>query len=241
MKQPRGITIVGLTGGIGMGKSTAAAAFRRARIPVFDADIAVHRMQGPGGRAVRAIEQAFPGTVVEGRRGRQVDRNRLREAVLGQPEALKRLEALLHPMVEAEELAFVRRARRHGHRIVVLDIPLLFEVEGDRRVHHVVVVTAPRAVQVHRVRLRRRMSEADIVAIIERQMPDREKRRRADTIISTGLSRHRAQRALRALIARLRQGAAQGAGQGTGQGVARGARRRARQGGRQGARQGARP
>ncbi len=205
VKQPRGITIVGLTGGIGMGKSTAALAFRRARIPVFDADLAVHRMQAPGGRAVRAIEAAFPGATVDGPRGRYVDRGRLREAVLGKPEALKRLEHMLHPMVEAEELAFVRRARRQGHRIVVLDIPLLFEVKGDERVHHVVVVTAPRAVQVHRVRLRRRMSEADIVAIIERQMPDREKRRRADTIVNTGLSRHHAQRALRALIARLRR------------------------------------
>ncbi len=204
-KPPRGITVVGLTGGIGMGKSTAAQAFRRARIPVFDADLAVHRMQAPGGRAVRAIEAAFPGTTVDGPRGRHVDRNRLREAVLGKPEALKRLEAMLHPMVESEELAFVRRARRQGHRIVVLDVPLLFEVKGDERVHHVVVVTAPRAVQVHRVRLRRRMSEADILAIIARQMPDREKRRRADTIVNTGLSRHHAQRALRALIARMRR------------------------------------
>ena len=119
--------ILGLTGGIGMGKSTAATAFRRAHIPVFDADAAVHRMQARGGRAVRAIEAAFPGTVRDG----AVDRVALRHAVLGKPDALARLERILHPMVEQEERAFVARARRHGNRAVVLDIPLLFETDGD--------------------------------------------------------------------------------------------------------------
>ena len=105
-----GMRIIGLTGGIGMGKSTAAAAFRRARIPVFDADLAVHRLQAKGGRAVKAIEAAFPGTVSDG----AVDRAALRQAVLGNREALTRLEHILHPMVEAEERAFVGRARRAG-------------------------------------------------------------------------------------------------------------------------------
>jgi dephospho-CoA kinase len=192
--------ILGLTGGIGMGKSTAAAAFRRARIPVFDADAAVHRMQARGGRAVRAIEAAFPGTVQNG----AVDRVALRQAVLGNPEALTRLEGILHPMVREEERAFVARARRHGNRAVVLDIPLLFETRGDQRVDRVIVVTAPRAVQINRIRARRRMSDSDIKAVLARQMPDAEKRRRADVVVRTGLSRHASLKSLNRIIREVR-------------------------------------
>jgi dephospho-CoA kinase len=188
--------ILGLTGGIGMGKSTAAAAFRRARIPVFDADAAVHRMQARGGRAVREIEAAFPGTVRDG----EVDRAVLRQAVLGKPSALTRLEGILHPMVRQDERAFVQQARRHGNRVVVLDIPLLLETGGDQRVDRVIVVSAPRAVQMHRIRARRRMNDGDIRAVIARQMPDAEKRRRADVVIRTGLSRHASLVALRKVI-----------------------------------------
>jgi dephospho-CoA kinase len=190
------VRIIGLTGGIGMGKSTAANAFRRARIPVFDADLAVHQLQARGGRAVKVIEAAFPGTT----RGGAVDRNALRHAVLGNPEALTRLEHILHPMVEAEERAFVSSARRRGRRAVVLDIPLMFEVNGDKRVDTVVVVSAPLAVQIQRVGKRRRMSKADVAAIIARQMPDAEKRRRADLVVKTGLSRARTLRILRRFI-----------------------------------------
>ena len=193
--------VIGLTGGIGMGKSTASAAFRRARLPVFDADATVHRLQARGGRAVPAIERAFPGTVRDG----AVDRAALRQAVVFDPAALKRLEAILHPMVRAEERAFLARARRAGKRAAVLDIPLLFETGGERRVDRVVVVSAPPAVQMARVRRRRGMTDAQIRAIIARQMPDAEKRRRADTVIRTGLSRHHALRQLRRLI---RQGQA---------------------------------
>lgn len=192
--------IIGLTGGMGMGKSTAAAAFRRAGIPVFDADATVHQLQARGGRAIPAIEAAFPGTI----RGGVVDRAALRQAVLGNPGALTRLEHILHPMVEAEERAFVARARRAGKPAVVLDIPLLFETKGDRRVDTVVVVSAPLAIQIHRVGLRRRMSKADVAAVIARQMPDREKRRRADVVIQTGLSRAHTLRALRRFIGTLR-------------------------------------
>jgi dephospho-CoA kinase len=169
--------IIGLTGGIGMGKSTAANAFKRARIPVFDADLAVHKLQARGGKAVRAIEAAFPGTTRNG----AVDRPALRHAVLGKPEALRRLE-----------------------HILVLDIPLLFEIGAETRMDKVIVVSAPRDVQIHRVRLRRRMSAADIAAVIARQMPDAEKRRRADVVVRTGLSRHHTQRALRRLVRELR-------------------------------------
>ena len=192
--------IIGLTGGIGMGKSTAAAAFRRARIPVFDADLAVHRLQARGGRAVKAIEAQFPGTSRDGR----VDRAALRQAVLGNRPALRRLERILHPMVEEEEWAFVCRAKRAGKPAVVLDIPLLFEVQGDKRVDTVMVVSAPKAIQIHRVGLRRRMNRADVEAIIARQMPDSEKRRRADVVVKTGLSRNHTLRILTRFIQTLR-------------------------------------
>ncbi len=192
--------IVGLTGGIGMGKSTAAAAFRRARLPVFDADLAVHRLQAKGGRAVMPIEAAFPGTTRDG----AIDRAALRRAVLADRHALTRLEHILHPMVEAEERIFVGRARRAGQRAVVLDIPLLFETAGDKRADTIVVVSAPRAIQVQRVARRRGMSKADVEAIIARQMPDADKRHRADLVVKTGLSRNHTLRILTRFIQTLR-------------------------------------
>jgi dephospho-CoA kinase len=191
--------VIGLTGGIGMGKSTAAAAFRRARIPVFDADAAVHALQAPGGRALTPINAAFPGTVVNGK----LVRPALREAVLGHPDALRRLEVIIHPMVRAAETAFLARARRAGRRLVVLDIPLLLETPGADRVDLIVVVSAPRAVQIQRVRRRRRMDQAQIAAIIARQMPDTQKRHLADLVVRTGLSRHYALRSIRRLIRNL--------------------------------------
>lgn len=188
--------VIGLTGGIGMGKSTAAAAFRRAHIPVFDADAAVHKLQAPGGRALRAIDAAFPGTVANG----VLDRAALRTAVLGKPEALRRLERIVHPLVRADERAFLARARRGGARLAVLDIPLLLETDGRQRVDHVMVVSAPRGVQVARVRKRGHMDQAQIEAVIARQMPDARKRRLADTVVLTGLSRHYALRTIRRVI-----------------------------------------
>jgi dephospho-CoA kinase len=149
---------------------------------------------------VKAIEAAFPGTTKDG----AIDRSALRHAVLGHQDALTRLEHILHPMVEAEERAFVGRARRAGKRAVVLDIPLLFETNGDRRVDSVVVVSAPRAIQIQRVAKRRRMSTDDVAAIIARQMPDSEKRRRADLVVRTGLSRNHTLRVLQRFIRGLR-------------------------------------
>ncbi len=195
----RRVRILGLTGGIGMGKSTAAAAFRRLGVPVFDADAAVHRLQARGGRAVAPIAAAFPGTVRDGR----VDREALRRAVLGDPAALRRLEAIVHPLVRAEERRFLAQARRRGLPLVVLDVPLLFETGGERRVDATVVVTAPPAVQRARVLLRGGMTEERLRAILARQTPDAEKRRRADHLVRTGLSRHHAQRAIRRLVRRL--------------------------------------
>ncbi len=188
--------VIGLTGGIGMGKSTAAAAFRRARMPVFDADAAVHALQAPGGAALPAIGAAFPGTVAGG----VLDRVRLRAAVVGDDEAIRRLERIMHPRVRRLEQAFLRRARRDRAAAAVLDIPLLLETGGDKRVDLVVVVSAPPAVQLARVRRRRQMTDAQVAAIIARQMPDSQKRRRADLVIRTGLSRAAALRPLRRLI-----------------------------------------
>ena len=188
--------IVGLTGSIGMGKSTAANTFRRLHVPVFDADAAVHALQSRGGRAVAPIGAAFPGTVRDGR----VDREALRHAVLGKDEALTRLERIVHPLVRDAERRFLAAARRRAEPLVVLDIPLLYETRGEGRCDLVVVVSAPAAVQRIRVLRRPGMTEARLAAIRARQMPDREKRRRADVVVATGLSRHAAQRAIRALV-----------------------------------------
>jgi dephospho-CoA kinase len=188
--------VIGLTGGIGMGKSTAATTFRRLRVPVFDADAAVHELQGKGGRAVAPIAAAFPGTV----EGGQVDREALRRAVLGNPAALKRLERIVHPLVRDAERRFLAAARRRAEPLVVLDIPLLFETKGQGRCDLVVVVTAPAAVQRWRVLRRPGMTEERLRYILARQTSDREKRRRADVVVPTGLSRHAAQRAIRKLV-----------------------------------------
>ncbi len=197
--------VIGLTGGIGMGKSTAAAAFRRARIPVFDADASVHRLQAPDGLALGAIAAAFPATVGTDEKGRRaLDRTALRARVLADPAALRRLEAIVHPMVRRDEQRFLARAHRAGKRIAVLDIPLLMETGGDRRVDRVVVVSAPRPVQIARVRRRQHMDAAQIQFVLAHQMPDAENRRRADLVVHTGLSRHYALQAIRRFIRDLR-------------------------------------
>ena len=188
--------VIGLTGGIGMGKTTAALAFRRARIPVFDADATVHTLQARGGRAVRPIGAAFPGTITDG----AVNRAALRAIVFRAPEELRRLERIVHPLIHLEESLFLARARRAGRRAAVIDNPLLFEMGSDKQADLVLVVSAPRDIQIHRVRKRRKMSQADIEAVIARQMPDAEKRRRADLVVRTGLSRNHTLRPLRRLI-----------------------------------------
>jgi dephospho-CoA kinase len=187
----------GLTGGIGMGKSFAAGAFRRARIPVFDADLAVHALQARGGAAVRPIDAAFSGAVRDG----AVDREALRRIVLNDPAALRRLERIVHPLVREAERRFLAAARARGERLAVLDIPLLFETRRDTRgFDAVLVVSAPAAVQAQRVMRRPGMTPARLAAIRARQMPDLDKRRRADHVIHTGLSRHATTVALRRLI-----------------------------------------
>lgn len=169
-----------LTGSIGMGKSTVAAMFAVRGVPVFDADAAVHRLQGPGGRLVAAIETAFPGTT--GPQG--VDRAALAEAVLGDPAALKRLEALVHPAVAEDRAAFLEANR--DSPIVLFDIPLLFETGGDAQADKIAVVSAPADVQRARVLARPGMTPERFAAILARQTPDAEKRARADFVIDTG-------------------------------------------------------
>lgn len=183
------MVILGLTGSIGMGKTAAARALRRCGAAVFDADAEVHRLIGPGGAAVAAVEAAFPGCVVEGRGGRRVDRDALAERVFGDADATARLEAVLHPRVREAEDRFLRRAAAAGRQLVVLDVPLMFETGGDRRCDAVAVVTAPAFVQAHRALRRPGMTPERLAAIRSRQMPDHEKRRRADFIILSGLDR----------------------------------------------------
>ncbi|WP_206455872.1 dephospho-CoA kinase [Aurantimonas marina] len=172
--------VLGLTGSIGMGKSTAAAMFADEGVPVHDADAAVHRLYA--GRAAPLIEAAFPGTVSDG----IVDRAALAARVLNDPAALKRLEAIVHPLVRAEEQAFLDAARNSGAKLAVLDIPLLYETGAETRCDKVVVVSAPAETQRERVLRRPGMSEEKFATILAKQLPDAEKRARADIVIDTG-------------------------------------------------------
>jgi dephospho-CoA kinase len=190
-------TTLGLTGSIGMGKSTVAKMFAELGVPVFDADAAVHRLQGPGGRLVAAIEAAFPDTT--GAEG--VNRTALGEAVLGKPELLRRLEAIVHPAVGEERAAFL--CDHADAPLVVFDVPLLFETGGDARVDKVVVVSAPADVQRARVLARPGMTAARLDAILARQTPDAEKRARADFVIDTGTTLDATRAQVKAVVAAL--------------------------------------
>lgn len=193
--------VLGLTGSIGMGKSTAAATLRRLGVPLFDADRAVHRLLAPGGGAVARVAAAFPGT---GGETGGIDRRRLGAQVFSDPAALARLEAILHPMVRADEKRFIARARARRDPIVVLDVPLLFESGGAGRCDYVLVVSAPLFLQRQRVLRRPGMTEARFAAILAQQMPDSEKRRRADFVVATGLGRGLTLRRLNAVLRTLR-------------------------------------
>jgi len=186
--------IIGLTGSIGMGKTTMAGFFRAAGIPVHDADAAVHRLYA--GPAAAAVEAAFPGTAPDG----VVDRDRLAEAVLGDSQALKRLEAIVHPLVRDDERTFLKVAAEAGAPIAVLEIPLLFETGGDSRCDAVVVVTARPETQRRRVLKRPGMSDDRLNVMLARQMPDAEKRRRAHFLIFTDGDLDSAQRQVIAII-----------------------------------------
>jgi dephospho-CoA kinase len=195
------VIILGLTGSIGMGKSTTSAMFQAEGVPVYDSDAAVHALYASGGDAVAPVEAAFPGVVVDG----AIDRARLSAAVVGDPEALRKLEAIVHPLVGAHRIGFFEDAQAAGHDIVVLDVPLLYETGGDKKVHKVVVVSASAEVQRARVLARPEMTPNKFEAILARQTPDAEKRARADFVIDTGQGLDHAHQQVRAILAALRQ------------------------------------
>jgi dephospho-CoA kinase len=171
--------ILGLTGSIGMGKSTTAKLFAEAGVPVYDADAAVHMLYE--GEAVPAIEAAFPGTTVNGK----VDRSKLSARVVHDPAAIKRLEQIVHPMLGASRQKFLDDAERSGAPVAVVDVPLLFETGGEKRVDAVVVVTTTSEIQRQRILARDNMTSEKLDAILARQLPDAEKRRRADFVVDT--------------------------------------------------------
>jgi dephospho-CoA kinase len=193
--------IVGLTGSIGMGKSTAARMLRQMGVPVYDADAAVHAVQAPGGPALPPIEAAFPGVVKNG----VLDRQALGARVFGNKEALRKLEAIVHPLVGQRQRAFLKRAARRGEKLVVLDIPLLFEGLGDQRVDATLVVSAPIFLQRHRVMARPGMTADRLDGILRQQVPDVLKRHKADIVIPTGLGLAPTRAALASAVAELRQ------------------------------------
>lgn len=189
--------VLGLTGSLGMGKSTTAKFFAEEGVPVHDADAAVHRLYE--GEAVPLIEAAFPGTTADGK----VDRDKLAKRVLGDTAAIKRLEEIVHPLVADVRERFLREAEQSGARVAVLDIPLLYETGGDKRCDAVVVVSAPADMQRARAFERPGMSDEKLAAILAKQMPDAEKRARADFVVDTSKDYEDARRQVRDILARV--------------------------------------
>jgi dephospho-CoA kinase len=186
--------VLGLTGSVGMGKSATAKMFADEGVPVFDADAAVHRLYE--GEAAPLIAAAFPGAVSAGR----VDRERLSRAVVGNSEAFAKLEAIIHPLVRKAREKFLAAAKAKGAEVALLDIPLLFETGGEREVDKIVVVSAPHPVQKERVLARRGMTDEKFSAIVEKQTPDSEKRKRADFVIDTSQGFEAAREEVRAIL-----------------------------------------
>ncbi|HEX3366269.1 dephospho-CoA kinase [Phenylobacterium sp.] len=192
--------LIGLTGSIGMGKSTTAAMFRETGVPVYDADAAVHDLYDAGGAAVVPVGEAFPGVVKDGK----VDREALRQAVLGKPEELKRLNAIVHPLVGRDRVGFFAKAEADGADMVVLDIPLLFETGGHANVDAVVVASAPADMQRERVLARPGMTPERLDAILAQQMADAEKRARAHFVVDTSRGLEPARQQVAEIIAAMR-------------------------------------
>jgi dephospho-CoA kinase len=193
--------LVGLTGSIGMGKSETAKMFARHGVPVCDSDANVHALYEKGGAAVAPVGAAFPSVVVDGR----IDRERLSREVVGKPEAIRKLEVIVHPLVAATQRVFLERAAASGATMVVLDIPLLFETGGEARVDVVVVVSAPEHVQRQRVLERVGMNVEKLDAILRKQVPDAEKRARADFVVDTSQGLAHADAQVTAIIEALKR------------------------------------
>jgi dephospho-CoA kinase len=196
------VKLIGLTGSIGMGKSTTAAMLRRLRIPVFDADAEVHRLMAPGGSAVAPVLEAFPDV---GNAAGGIDRKALGARVFGDTPALRRLEAILHPRVHAARRAFLKACARRGTRLAVLDIPLLYEGRGERGCDAVLLASTSAMLQRQRVLARPGMTETQFGNILARQVPDAVKRRRTPYIVETGLGKRYALESLRGYIRHLEQ------------------------------------
>lgn len=192
--------LLGLTGSIGMGKTTAAAMFRAEGVPVYDADAAVHALYETGGAAVEPIGAIFPAALRDG----GVDRQVLGALVLDDPEAMNRLEQIVHPLARQAQEAFLHAAEQARAAVVVMDVPLLFETGGDAHMDAVAVVSAPAEVQRERVLARPGMTAEKLARILERQLPDAEKRSRADFVISTALDLAETRAQVRAILAVLR-------------------------------------
>lgn len=195
------MVIVGLTGSIGMGKSETAKMFRNLGVPVYDADAAVHGIYAPGGSAVAPIEEAFPG--VTGPNG--VDREALAKRVLNDPAALKKLESIVHPLVGLVQQRFLEQAAAEKAELVVIDVPLLYETGGQKRVDCVVLVSAPYELQRERVLARPGMSEEKFQAILSKQVPDAQKRQQADFIIDSSQGLEPAMAQVAALLPQLKK------------------------------------
>ncbi len=191
--------IAGLTGSIGMGKSTTANLFREEGIPVFDADAVVHELYS--GKASPLVEREFPGVVVDG----SVNRSKLSERVIGKPEAMKRLENIVHPLVRKAEESFIRTSQNNGERLVVLDHPLLFEMKRENTVDVIIVVSTTDEEQRRRVLSRTGMTKEKFTAILDQQVPDAEKRKRADFIVDSGNGIENARHQVRKIISAIEE------------------------------------
>lgn len=197
----KALKIIGLTGSIGMGKSAATAMLRAMHIPVHCSDEAVHALLAPSGDAVKPVLASFPGVATE---DGGIDRAALGAIVFANPHKKKQLEEIIHPLVVASQTRFISEQTRHGHDIAVLDIPLLYETGADARVDKVIVVTAPAFIQRQRVMKRPGMTREKFEAILQSQMPDAQKRKRADFIVQTGIGRAYTRHALTRIIQQLR-------------------------------------
>ena len=202
--------VIGLTGSIGMGKSTIAAMLEQLKIPVHEADAEVHRLLASKGRGFRAVAAAFPYfkfPQIYGKRNKAyyLKRSEMGKIIFADDKARKKLEKILHPLVQDAQNQFIRKAKRAGHKIVALDIPLLFEIGGEKRVDVTLVASSPFAVQRARVLARPGMTEKKFRAILKRQMPDGEKRARADYVIPTGIGRAHTMKELKAVIRKIKE------------------------------------
>lgn len=198
------VFVVGLTGSIGMGKSAVSDMFRRAGVPVWDADAAVHELYRPGGTAVAGVGERFPSAIVDG----GVNRDALSREVVGNDAAIKDLEKIVHPLVGEHRLGFFAQAEADGHDLVVVDVPLLYETGGEKRMDQVVVVSARPEQQRERVLARPGMTAEKFEAILARQVPDAEKRSRADHVIDTSTTLEATESSVVALVGRLKRMAA---------------------------------